>query len=325
MHQRLAVEISPLPQHEGAEREQAAERGQRLLHVVVVDRAGEAEIEAGDEKQHRHGRGELDQDRYAADNRRHRQRKMVEQAHHHAHIGKQRLEIGAGDVAEILEQHRAAADFLSAAPGARLAGIGRHRAVRLGRDHQHDVVVDHDLERTPAQAEPDRNVDGLRVVPAAEHANVAIVLDRCLDLHPHAGPLGKGTRDLVVHDLDEVGLRQDTDEFFAQAAIGRIEVLRGAAGLRIDLRVEVKIRLAQPIKLFEILVVKDGAEHTGKLPKPCLPGLVKAALGEKACDHVRLPQRNETIPLLSRGRSGPDFDRCSVHETVARRYLIAKA
>ena len=40
MDQRLAVEISPLPQQEGAQREQAAERGQRLLHVVVAHRAG---------------------------------------------------------------------------------------------------------------------------------------------------------------------------------------------------------------------------------------------------------------------------------------------
>src|SRR6202043_3286171 len=45
MDQRLAVEISPLPQQEGAEREQAGERGQRLLRVVIADRAAEAEIE----------------------------------------------------------------------------------------------------------------------------------------------------------------------------------------------------------------------------------------------------------------------------------------
>ena len=111
MDQRLTVEVSPLPQQEGAKREQAAERGQRLLEIIVAERSVDAKIEAGDQKQDHQGRGELDQDRDAAENGRYAQHELVVQAHHHPHIGKQRLEIGAGDVPEILEQHRAAADF----------------------------------------------------------------------------------------------------------------------------------------------------------------------------------------------------------------------
>ena len=94
MDQRLAVEISPLPQQESAQRQYSAERGQRVLHVPVLHRAGKAEIEAGDQKQHRQSRRQLDQDRYAAENCRHAQHEMVEQAPHYPYIGKQRLEIG---------------------------------------------------------------------------------------------------------------------------------------------------------------------------------------------------------------------------------------
>ena len=315
MDQRLAVEISPLPQHEGAKREQAAERGQRLLQIVIAHRAVEAEIEAGYDKQYRHGRGELEQDRYAADKRRHAQCKMVGQTHHHADIGKQGLEIAAGDVAEILEQDRAAADLLFTPLGAPecLAGIGRRRAVRLGRNHHHHIVVDLDFERTLAQTKPGRNIDGLLVVPAAEHADIAIVLDRRLDLHAHQGVLAKGARDLVMRDFDEVGLRQYTDELFVQAEIGRLAIGGGAARFRIDLRVEVKIGLAQPVKFFEILMMKNGAQQAGKLPKSCLLDVVKAALGDEPADNIRLPQRNETIPRLWRDRLAMRF----IHEAVA--------
>jgi len=206
-----------LPQYKGAEREQPAERGKRLLGVVVVYGAAEAEIESGHDKQNRHGRGELEQDRDAADDRRHAERESVEQAHHHPHVWKQRLEIAARDMAEIFEQHRATADFVSASPGARqhLAGFGRRHAVRLGRDHQHHVVIDLDLERTPAQAEPDGNVDGLLVMTAPEHADIAIVSDRRLDLHAHQRMLTKRPGDLVVRDFDKVGFRNDADKFFA--------------------------------------------------------------------------------------------------------------
>ncbi len=319
MDQRLAVEISPLPQQEGAQRQQSGERGQRLLQVPVVDRAGKTEVEAGDQKQHRHGRCQLDQDRHAAENGRHAQRKMVEQAPHHTYIGKQRLEIGARNVAEILEQHRAAADLLSAAPCARQcpAFVGRVHVARLGRDHQDNVIVDHDLERPPAQTEPGRNLDRLHVVPAAEHADIAIILDRRLDLHPYPGALAKGFRDLLMRDLDEVGVGQHADEFVAQLAVGRAQILGRAELVRIDLGIEVEIGLAQPIELFEIFVVQDGAEHAGELPESRLVGFVKTALCNEPVDDIRLPQRNDTVTRLPRGELAPGFGKRVHHELPA--------
>jgi hypothetical protein len=59
--------------------------------------------------------------------------------------------------------------------------------------------------------------------------------------------------------------------------------------------------------------VKNGAQHAGKLPESRLLGVVKAALGDKPADNIRLPQRNETILLLRRGRFAMGF----IHEAVA--------
>jgi hypothetical protein len=59
--------------------------------------------------------------------------------------------------------------------------------------------------------------------------------------------------------------------------------------------------------------VKNGAQHAGKLPESRLLGVVKAALGDKPADNIRLPQRNETIPRLWRDRLAMRF----IHEAVA--------
>ena len=64
----------------------AAECGERARHVGLLHRTAHAEIEARDQEQHRQGRGELDQDRDAADHRRHAEPEPVLQSHHHAHI-----------------------------------------------------------------------------------------------------------------------------------------------------------------------------------------------------------------------------------------------
>ena len=157
-------------------------------------------------------------------------------------------------------------DRLRAAPEC-LAGVGRRIAVRPGRNHHHHVVEHLDLERALAQATPDRNIDRLLVAAAAEHADVAILLDRSLELDSHQSVLGKGPSDFVMRDLDEIGLGEHTDHLLAQPAIVRLEILLRSAGPRIDLGVEVKIGLTQQIELFEILIVKQGAELAGKLPE----------------------------------------------------------
>ena len=83
--------------------------------------------------------------------------------------------------------------------------------------------------------------------------------------------------------------------------------------IRIDYRVKVKIRLAQPVEFLEIPVVKYGAHHAGKLPKACLLGVVEAAVGGEPANDIRLPQWNETISRLGRGR----FAMCFSHTTIA--------
>jgi hypothetical protein len=59
--------------------------------------------------------------------------------------------------------------------------------------------------------------------------------------------------------------------------------------------------------------MKNGAQHAGKLAKSCLLNVVKAALGDESADNIRLPQRNETIPRLWRGRFTMRF----IHEAAA--------
>jgi hypothetical protein len=136
--------------------------------------------------------------------------------------------------------------------------------------------------------------------------------------------LGKGPHDLIMRDLDEIGLGQDADEFLAEAAVRRFEIGRRTAGLRIDLRVEVKIHLAQSIEFLEILVVKDSSEPSGQLPETRLPGLVEAALGDKAVDQVRLPQPDDPVTLLWHGRVAHRSNRPVVHEILASTTITAR-
>ena len=115
-----------------------------------------------------------------------------------------------------------------------------------------------------------------------------------------------------MRDLDEICLGEHADHLLAQPAIPRLEILLRSAGPRIDLGVEVKIGLTQQIELFEILIVKQGAELAGQLPESRLPGIVEVARVHQAVDQIRLPQRNETIPLRRRGC----FAGYSVHKTA---------
>src|SRR5215813_13677506 len=112
----------------------------------------------------------------------------------------------------------------------------------------------------------------------SEHADVAIVLDRRLDLDAHQRMFAKGADNLLMRDFDEVGLLEDPDEFLAQDAIGTLEIVCGAMSCRGDFRVKVKIGLAQPLKLFEIAVMENGAQHAGKLPEARLLIIVEAAI-----------------------------------------------
>src|SRR5262249_37168173 len=138
-----------------------------------------------------------------------------------------------------------------------------------------------------------------------------------LDLHPYPGALGKGFRDLLMRDLDEVGVRQYADKFIAQFLIGRIEILCRTELVRIDLRIEIEIDLAQPIELFEIFVVQDGAEHPGQLLESGLIGLVKTALRDEPVDDIGLAQRNDPVTLFRRDDFAPAFSWHVHHEPPA--------
>ena len=78
------------------------------------------------------------------------------------------------------------------------------------------------------------------VAAAAEHADIAILPDGSLELDANQRVLGKGPADFVMRDFDEIGLGEHTHHFLAEPAVGRLEIRLRSAGVRIDLRVEVK-------------------------------------------------------------------------------------
>jgi hypothetical protein len=49
------------------------------------------------------------------------------------------------------------------------------------------------------------------------------------------------------------------------------------------------------------------------LPKARLLGVIEAAVSDEPVDNIRLPQRNETIPLFRRGRLAMRL----IHATIA--------
>ena len=88
-----------------------------------------------------------------------------------------------------------------------------------------------------------------------------------------------------------------------------------------DLRVEIEISLAQPVELFKMLVVNDGTQHAGKLPKTCLLIAGELAARDEPRHNIRLPQRNETIPLFGHGRLAIRI----VHNATANAVTIIEA
>jgi hypothetical protein len=120
-----------------------------------------------------------------------------------------------------------------------------------------------------------------------------------------------------MRDLDEVCVRQYADEFIAQFLVGRIQILCRTELVRIDLGIEVEVGLAQPVELFEIFVVQDGAEHAGQLPEAGLVGFVETALCNEPVDDIGLAQRNDTVALFRRGDFAPAFGWHVHHEPPA--------
>jgi len=120
-----------------------------------------------------------------------------------------------------------------------------------------------------------------------------------------------------MRNLDEVGVRQHADEFIAQFLVGRIQILCRAELVRIDLRIEVEIGLAQPIEFFEIFVVQDGAEHAGQLPESGLVGFVKTALCDEPVDDIGLAQRYDPVTLFRRSDFAAGFGWHVHHEPPA--------
>jgi hypothetical protein len=70
--------------------------------------------------------------------------------------------------------------------------------------------------------------------------------------------------------------------------------------------------------------VKDSPEPSGQLPETRLPGRVEAALGDEAADQVRLPQPNDTVTQLRRGRLAHRSNRPVVHGILASTTITAR-
>jgi len=291
-----------LSHDEAAERDQAAERRERACGLVVCYIRRQPEIKADDQEEHRDGGGELQQDGHAARQRRTAEQKLVGQAQHDADIGKQRVEIDAGDVAEVFDEHRAWPQLVAGQTLAlpRRCDIG----LRLHRHQQHDVVVDQNLHGALAQTEPAGGLERFHMVAAPEEPHLAVIVERRLDLDPHGGSPAMRFLDLGVRHLDEIGVRQHGGERSQQVRVGSLERVMVEAGMRLDLGIEVEVVVAQPFELREIFIVIDGGEQAADLAEAVALRLVEAAVVDQGLENVGLANRDEMTPIVGRV-SGP--------------------
>ncbi len=171
---------------------------------------------------------------------------------------------------------------------------------RLHRHEQHDVVVDEDVVRPLAQPEPLAGLDRLRVVAAAEEADLAEIVDRRLDLHAHHLALAVRLLDLGKGHFDEVGALEHGGERFDQIGVMALE--RGVvdARRRCELGIEVEIGVTQLLELVEILVVIDRRQQPADLAE--LAALLLAAEGamlDQRVENVGLADGDELVAFAS--------------------------
>jgi len=236
----------------------------------------------------------------SAGQRRHAEHELVEDAHHHPHVRKQRVEIASGDVAEILDEHRARPD---GAPAQALAlplvlPFGARRGRRLGRHEQDHVVVDRDVVPIAAQPEPGLGLDGFVVVAAPEEAHLAEVVERGGHLDPHGLALAMRLLDLGVRQLDEVRALEHRGEALDQIGVSLLDDRPVEVRVRVELGIEIEVVVAQPLELVEIFVVIDRRQEAADVPEllALLLAAERAVLDQRIED-VGLADRDELVAL----------------------------
>ena len=243
-------------------------------------------------------RRELQEDRYAADQRRQAEEPFVAHAHDHPDIGEKRLQVGAGDVAEIFDDDPAVAEL--AAPGALALLLRDEFLGRLGGRHQHHVVIDLDRPLVLLETEQAREFHLLAVPSATEEADVAVVLERGVHLDRHERLGMAGAFDLVARHLDEVRPAEHVPEGLDQVGVGGAH-RRFGRPLAAMVRIEIVVSLLQALELGEIFEVKDGAEQPAELaPRFAAAGFSDLRLVTQPARNVALACGNEMAARLAR-------------------------
>jgi len=183
----------------------------------------------------------------------------------------------------------------------------------LHRHQQHDVVVDQDLRRAPAQPQPTGERDRLLVVAAPEEPHLAEIIERRHDLDPHGGSPAMRLLDLRVRELDEARVREHGRERGHEVRIGIFERGTVEARMRLELGIEVEIVVAQPLECTEIFVVIDGGDEPADLTEAVALRVVgEMAVVDQGVEDVGLADRDEMFPIAG-GVRGPAIGLARCH------------
>ena len=251
----------------------------------------------------------------------HAEEQLVEHAHDHLHVREQRVEVGACDVAEIFDQHRARPDAALQGPPA-LVGVAAPRASArrtAPRRHRPSPRSSWCAIRTSAGSRNSRG--GGRGGRSARRGN------------PRAAPrsrprtaasLAVRALDLLVRHLDEVGALEHGGEQLDQLRIGAVDRIGAEPRVRGQLRIEIVVGVPQLLEAVEIFVVIDRRQHLADLPELLALAVVRElAMLDQRVEDVGLADRDEVASLVG-GRGRAAVRRCCIRarprRTTGRRW-----
>ncbi len=164
-------------------------------------------------------------------------------------------------------------------------------------DVHHDPVVVVELDRPPAESAPFADLRISNRVSPSEEGNLVEVVEVHVEAHIEQRFGVEGHRQVGLGDLLEVGVVEQSPEFFGEAnvAVGAGGVVEGADVAGVSIGVHRRIGVLQGFEAGSVLEVKECVGEVSELGKCLCFASFEAGLGDAHVDDVSASKWEEPL------------------------------